>query len=399
MPSTSANSQSNVGSVNLVATHSRRSVQEDFERLPGNEAPSVALFGYGKAVTLDEGFKVQRIVDKALPQTITLTAAYTAAGTSLTVSAYDAQVVQVGQLLLVEDEIMRVTGVPGGTTINVSTAFAGTTNAGHASGTVVRIMSPVYLDTDTFQRSPRTRGEFKAFYPAQIMYKADQTAMATSINSYLTKGQDDLTFDKAEIMKAAVRQLEPTIWYSKAQVPTASAPGAFDGIARLVTSNTVAAGGVLTAKLLNDLIEMIMTHKNSNNTFTIFGNRNMKRVFDAVMRAMFDKRAEPDFVGPVKVRIDRFETSLGTLEFSVIPNLRDGELYAVRREDIKLHPLDLKGKFSPGWHEVDFGVEENNALVEGWGYYNLLTLIIGDERLHGKITGITMTAGSYTGYV
>ena len=401
MASTTSNAAFNVASVGASGT-AHRSVQEDFERLPGNNAPTVAMIGYGSPVKVDEGFKFQRIVDRDLPQTITITAQLpntTSSGTTLTASTTDIAALQEGQTLLIEDEIVRVTTAGTSTTAAITRAFAGTTIGTHVTSVEARIMSPTFLDTATFVESAKSRGEFKSFYPTQIMYEWSQTAMRTAVSSYLTKGQDELTFEKANKMKEAERQLEMLMWYSKAQAPTGSNIGMFDGISRLVSTNVTTASAILSGKLLNDTLELALAWDNNNNAFNVYGNRNMKRIWDNIMRAEFDRRADPDYVGPVKVRVDRFETSLGTLNFVIVPNLKDGELYFLKEGDIKLRPLDVAGGFSSGWQEFTREPEHTNALSRQMAYYWLGTLDIGDERRHCKMVSITTTPGSYTGYI
>lgn len=402
MASKTTNAALNIASAGLVTDGEHRSVDAQFKLLPGNAAPTVGLIGYGAAVALDDAKKHQKVVGRQLPQTITLTAQLGNSADSdltLTASTTDIAAIQKGQLLLVEDEIVRVSTAGSATTAGISRAFAGTSVATHVTSVVARIMSPVFLDTDTFVQSAAIRGEFKDFYPTQIMYMHAVTAMRTGQRSYLTNGATEFAYDTQNHMQIALNQLEMLMWYSKAQAPTSSAQGAFDGISRLISSNEVAAGGVLTGKLLNDLAEKLLAHDNNNSTLTIAGNRDMKRIWDAVLKAEFDRQGAPDYVGPVKVRVDRFETSLATFEYLTVPNLKSGELYAIDAADFELNPIAVTDGFVTGWGEVNRDPAHTNALQKERGYYWIGTLTVGDERRHGKMTGITTTTGSYSGYM
>lgn len=398
MASTSSNAAFNVASAGLVANSAHKSVQPEFERLPGNEAPTVQLIGYGEAVTIDEQMRIQKIVDRDIPAKITLTGAYTSGGASLAVSTYDSTIVQVNQVLLIDDELFLVTAVPGAGVITVAGAQFGTTAANHANGSSVYLLPPMFKDTDTFVEAAKSRGEFKTFYPMQVMYQWSGTAQRTAIRSYLTKGQGELQFEHANKMKEAIRQLEGAVWYAKAQAPTGSAIGSFDGISRLITTNADATSGVLTGKRLNDLAELVLAWDNSLTDFDVFGNRNMKRIWDAVLNAYFDRQGEPNTT-KFGTRVDSFNTSLGTFNYTVIPNLRDGELYFLQKEDVKLHPLELSDGFSSGWNEFTREPQHTNALTRAMSYWWIGTLLMGDERKHAKMTNITTTASSYAGYV
>lgn len=397
MASTASISQFNVGTVGASGT-AHKSVQEDFERLPGNDAPTVAMIGYGPAVAVDEGFKIQKIVDRDLPTTVTNTANIVTAATDITLSTTDAASLQIGQILMIDEELVRVTTVASSTTVGITKGFAGTTSTTHTTSSTVHILSPLFLDTDTFVESAKYRGELKSFYPGQIMYSWSESAMRTAVRSYLTKGEDEMTFEKRNKMREAVRQLEKLVWYGKAQAPTSSNHGSFDGLYRLIDTNKNTSVGVLTATHLVDLAEDIMAWDNSITSFDVCMNRNMKRIWDAVLNAYFDRRGEPTTT-KLGTRVDVFETSIATFRVTIIPELRDGEMYFLKKSDVKLHPLAVRGGFAPGWQEVDRGPSQTNALTRQKAYYNILTLLIGDERRHGRLAGITTTSSSYAGYV
>ncbi|MCZ7598360.1 MAG: hypothetical protein M5U09_12470 [Gammaproteobacteria bacterium] len=402
MASKTTNAALNIASAGLVTDGEHRSVDSTFRLLPGNAAPTVGLIGYGESVALDDGKKFQKVVGRQLQQTITLTAQLpntTTSGVTLTASSTDIAALQKGQTLLIEDEIVRVTTAGTSTTAGINRAFAGSTIDTHVTSTVARIMSPAYLDTDTFVQSAAIRGEFKDFYPTQIMYSYEVSAMRTGQRSYLTNGATEFAFDTQNHMQVALNQLEMSMWYAKAQAPASSAPGSFDGISRLISSNEVVASAVFTGKLLNDLAEEILAWDNTNTTLTVAGNRNMKRIWDAVLKAEFSRQGTPDYVGPVKVRVDRFETSLATFEYLTIPNLKDGELYIIDAADFKLQPVAVTDGFVVGWGEVNRDPAHTNALTRTKGYYWIGTLTVGDERRHGKMTSITTTPGSYSGYL
>ena len=94
---------------------------------------------------------------------------------TLAASTSDIAALQQGQTLLIDDELSA--SLPQAhPQLRVSREFAGATIATHATATVAQIMSPLYLDTDTFPESAKIRGEYKNFYPAQIMYGYSTTA-------------------------------------------------------------------------------------------------------------------------------------------------------------------------------------------------------------------------------
>lgn len=388
----------NVASADDISGHSHRAVQEEFDILPGNDTPLVSWIGYGESIPVDESMIYKTIVANEMPATVTLTTAVVTADTTIEMSTTDAAMLQKNQVILVDSELMLVTTVASTTDVTITKGFAGTTSTTHADNSIAYVLSPHFLDTDVFVEGAKIRGEFKSWYPTQIMYSWSETAMRTAVTSYLTKGQDELAFERARKMIEAQKRLEMDMLYSRAQQPTGTAIGMFGGIDQTIASNTVAAGGVLTASHLNDLAEEIQAWDNSNTDYTVVMNRTEKRIWDAVLNAFFDRRGEP-MTNSVGVKVDRFETSLGTFNTLCVPNKKSGTLYFLKKNDIKLRPLGVQGGFSPGWNELTREPAHTNALTREMKYYWLGSLVAGDERKHGSITGITTTGSSYAGYV
>lgn len=389
----------NIATAGLVTGSGYKSIQTEFETLPGNSAPIVERIGYGKALKTDETLVTRRIVDRALPQTVTNTVAMVTAETTITLSTTDAAVLQVGQVLMVDAELLRVTAAHA-TVPTITRGVASTTATTHAQTSTVHILSPNYLDTDTFVESPKSYGEFKDFVFQQIMYQYSQTAQRSAIQSYMTKGQDELAAAKTAGRIAAQNQLAKSIWYGKAVTPTGSTPGMFAGIRSLVSTNATAmASAVITPSTFNDTAAMLYAFDNTWNDFDVYGNMTSKRIWDALMNTFFDRRGETSTTS-VGTTVDQFRTSLGTFNFIVDPTVVDGELYFLKTSDWEINPLDISSEFGgPGWNEMTRKPEHTNALTRAESLSGIFTLTVGDERRHAKITGFSTTASAYTGYV
>ena len=86
------------------------------------------------------------------------------------------------------------------------------------------------------------------------------------------------------------------------------------------------------------------------------------------------------------------------IHYMDVDSCLDGELLFVKKSDVSIIPIDL-GAFGAGWQSFERGPEQTNAVSRQKGFYGCFTLKVGDERRHGKLTGITSTVASYAGAV
>ena len=374
------------------------SIQEEFETLPGPKHPLVSSIGYGEALFVNDSMQVQVIRDRFFPLTVALNATIDDTTTTVTLITNDSKIIQEGQILIVEDEVLRVTTTGATTTIGVERAFGSTTGVTHNSATVVQLASPIFDDDNTFVLSPFYRGELASFNCFRTQYAWSQTSTSTAVRSYLTKKKTELEYEWAQRAHRAMTQLESLVLYGAAQAMGAAQPGSPDGLYRLITSNVNTVSGLLSASDLVDTLEMIQAWDEGRTTFTLSGNQNTKRLLNAVIREHFSVEATPDTTS-LGVTIDEFRTSHGTIRFMTDRIIRDGEIYILDLPDIKLHPLAIQDGTGQGWVEFTRGPEEADARLTKKVYEFQGLLVMGDERRHGLIKGFTTTGASYSNYI
>lgn len=389
-----------VANVDDIANSHYVSVQEEFETLPGPKHPFVSSIRSGPAVTLNESMQIQVIRNKSFPTTITLTAALSdTTGTVLTASATDIALLQEGQTVIIDDEVVRVT-VPNATatTATITRGFGGSTAATHANGSIAQIAAPLFDDDNLFVLSPFYRGEMASFNAFRTQYAWSQTSTSTAVKSYLTKGKNDLDYEWADKAHRAMQQLEYTLLYGKGQALAAGQPGSPDGIYRLITSNVNTVSGLLSATEIVDTLEMIAAFDEGRTNFTLLGNQNTKRLISGILREHFSVQGDPNTTS-VGVVIDSFRTDHGTINFMVDRLIRDGEIYILDMKDIRLHPLAITDGTGQGWVEFTRGPEELDYRATKKVYVYEGVFVMGDERRHAMIKGFTTTGSSYANYV
>lgn len=399
MASTAIQSPFEVAEVNDIANTSYVSIQEEFETLPGVKHPLISRIQYGEAVSVNESMQLQVIRDKLPPVTLSLAAQIADSGTTLTFSTTEAALLQEGQVLFIDEELLRVTTIASATTVGATRSFAGSTAATHVTSSVVHLLSPLFTGEATFVTSPFYRGEMVSFNVFRTQYGFEQSSTSTGVVSYLTRGQNQMEFEKDRARTRAMQQMEYLALYGKAQAMSASNPGSPDGLYRLITSNVNTVSGLLTATDLVDTVDMILAHNEGARTnFELACNTNTKRILDAIFRQYFDAKGESDETN-VGVSIDRFKTSLGDFTVMTDRMIRDGEIYIVDWEDVKLHPLKITDGTGNGWVEFKRGPEHLNKRSNQVIHELQALLVMGEERKHALIKGFTTTGSSYAGYV
>ena len=399
MASTAIQSPMTSSKSGTPANHARRQVQEQFETLPGYENPLVSMIGYGKPIMLNEDMTYKVIVDKQPPVTISLAAQVIDSGTTLTFSTTDAALLQDGQVLLIDDELVQVTTIASAATVGVERDAFGTTIATHITSSVVHILSPLYGSNEDFVTSPYYRCEMKNFYPFRIQYAWEADSTSTSVSSYLTRGKTDMDFE-IDVRKAhrAQSQLERLLIYSKAQTIGATTAGAPDGIFRLITSNVQTVTGALTPTDVVDLLDKLYAHKGKGGKRTVIGNHKAKRLWDAIFNQYFSRQGEPT-ASKLGLVVDTVVTPYGEIDFMAMESVRDGELYVLAMDDLKIHPLDIRDGTGTGWVEFTQKPEELNRRATRKIFEFQGAFVMGDERLHGLVKGFSTTAGDYTNWI
>lgn len=399
MASTATVLGQNVASI--VSGSGHLQVQKDFERLPMDDAPLVGLIGYGDGVKYGSDFKHQWIKDRALSTVLTLGGDLTTGTTAVVQDTTGTLSVQVGTLLLVDSEILRVTAVaPTTTTTTVARGESGTTATNHSNGAEVRVLSPAMLDGAVFTESPTMLGEFEYNYPQLIPYEYSMTGLRAGMVNYLTKGGNELDYHTSEMvhMKLATRHLENTLLYGRRQAPSGSTvPGTLGGLFSFITTNATTVSGLLSASHIEDTMDLIFAWDNRRQELAALMKRSTARIFSAIMRQYFSATAE---VGrnSVGVEVTQYKSALGTVNVTICESMPANKILLLRLSDLKILPIDLD-EFGTGWQSFNRDKTHTNAVSRQKGFYGAFTLKVGDERRHGVISGFTSTVGSYPGAV
>ena len=258
-------------------------------------------------------------------------------------------------------------------------------------------MSPVFADGATFQQSASSQGEFKTFLPFIVMYQDNITPVRSATRTYLEGGKDPMAFRMERLRQEKLPEMEALLLHSQASTISASTAGAPAGIRSLISTNSTAVSGVLTASNIEAMLQDIFD-QDGVAPITIIGDINMHNIWSAVWRQYFDKQGTTVSTPKIGLAVKKYESpTMGDIEFMTVPSAKSNELLFLNRNSWTLHPLDWM--YGKGWNEFERDVVNTNALGKARGIYSAWVFCVDDERRNGKLTGITTTGSSYAGFV
>lgn len=191
--------------------------------------------------------------DTYRPRSLTTNAAYTSAGTSLTVT--DTSGVDVGDILEIESERMVVTAVANSTTLTVTGAYEGTTQANHANNLTVSIVTNARTGAEVDQNALSRLASATAQY-AQTSQKAYQVGGSLQSTGNFMGGEiTPLDRDRMMAIQHVMDDMERSFYYGKGTALSASVTRqTAKGFSTILTTNYASSATNASAYKPTDFI-------------------------------------------------------------------------------------------------------------------------------------------------
>lgn len=298
-----------------------------------------------KAIGLDSfdeeifATKVEWLKFSGIPTKDTLAAAYTAGGTTLTVS--NSEYFKVGDILLIDNELFWITSINyGADQLTVTYAFAGTTNANHANGSTVYKIGNAQLEGS----SPGTHraASFDTEYNYTQIFDlgtAEVTGTEEAVKSY---GVDSLMqFRIDQNLRKGYMEMERAILYGRRAVGSANSARAMGGLTQYVTDVVDKGGAALAEADIINRMEAIWGRCGAEfRPNVMVGNSWAKRKVTSFYAGSsgaprFYERQER--VGGYYVTT--IETDFGTLDFILNHLVKPDELWLLNLDYVMMGPL------------------------------------------------------------
>lgn len=176
--------------------------------------------------------------DNYRPKTTVTTAAYTSAGTSLTVS--DTTGFDVGDVLECESERFIVTAVANANTLTVTGAYEGTTQANHANNTTVTLITNARTGGEVDQSAISMLPATVAQYCQTVQHAYQVGGSLQSTSNFMDGAVTPLDRDRMMAMQNSLDDFERACYYGKgiATNATVSRP-TMKGFKTLFSTNSV----------------------------------------------------------------------------------------------------------------------------------------------------------------
>lgn len=294
--------------------------------------------------------------------------------TGVVVTAGHGVYFRVGDIVLVESELLRVT-VVSTDTLTLARAYGGSTAASHAVGKAIQIVGNVNL-TDAGQGASRTTTKTGKFNYCQLY---EDTVVTTSTTQAIKKWveQNDLDAQVARALKTAWMLWERTLYFGRKVQPTASVAGAMDGILPLITTNAYAKSG---AYLTEDFVLQAMQDSwNAGGRIdTIVVNAFQKRQLNKFLDSQRMTTRTDRVAGSV---VDTYTSDFGTADIVLSRQAPSDTVMLLDRQRVKFGPLT-------GFPLSAAEVETSTRLKQAIQIVGQYTAEVRNESAHAKITGL-----------
>ncbi len=368
-----------------------RDVPDWTDTLQRQDVPVSKMIGTAPAPTHPMN-KAEWGEDAADPYSDTITEAITDTAAT-TITAANGGFYQIGDVIVLSAEEMRVTG-RAGNVLTVERGFAGTTAATHLDNAVVFITGPAVVESADDADSPYTQGDIDFNYHRIMTFTWALSKRAEVTGTYANRsGNNFATELKKKMQYTAPLRFELAIMLNQRAQGTGSSPSSFGGLRQssYITTRTSLSSAILTETDLMDHLQTIHNlvgpgHAPDTLLCSPFGARVISSWYNDTRRStMSDDKA--------KMYFTEVDTPFGTMKIVtsyLMSTVANDKIYVADFADIKKRPYASSTGWQTGEHET-----------QGWHRRGYLrgdyTLLFPYADARGELHTFSTTAGSYSG--
>jgi hypothetical protein len=292
---------------------------------------------------------------------------------SFNVAAGGSGMIAVGNILLCESELMRVTAASA-VSVTVARGFGSSTPASHADSTVISIVGDVSL-TDAAPGASIAVGVTPLYNYVQAYNKSQvMTSTERAINHLVDNGWAKQLDEHLETMW---RMWERSLLHGKYVAPTATVAGAMDGILTKVGHSYAKAGAAFQESFLKTALKDIWDSGNDRELWAYMGSF-QKGVVDTLLD---DQRQTSRTDRTAGTGVDRYEGTLNAVNFVVDRNIPDDTILIIDPSRIGFGPLvDHPMKV--------LQIADTSGFFHTVQIFGQYTCEIHNALAHAKITGL-----------
>lgn len=287
-------------------------------------------------------------------------------------------------------EIMIVDSVATDT-VTVLKGQGGTSDAAHASGCKVFIIGSSEIENGTHSLSALSRGFqfYNYFQRFNAGVSADKAVQAMPTWEHPT---NVMLADFKEATATEKVKLEMAVWRGGRQAGSTTVPALMGGIDQYLTTNvTNLAQARLTFRLLEaELRDLARTVDGGPDGLTLLMSYNTAAIFDMAIDSIRMASASDR---KVTLTMDKVEFRFGTFDIMVSHWCRDGVIYGVRPDKMKVHPFKTLDWHISKKEGAVHGVDKDEMYISGD-----FTFVLTNEAAQFKLHTFNEDLTAYDGY-
>ena len=302
-------------------------------------------------------------------------------GTVTTLNVADTGIYQVNDLIVIEDEIVRVDVVVDGTTLTTERGYAGTTGAAHTAVGARNMGSADPENSDApagMSDVPRKLFNYIQTFTRSVDMSNDE------IGTLSTDG-NPLTGNLKRRFIEINRQLGTSLFYGIASEDATGKVRTMGGLMNFLLSNITAVGGALTIEVVDGLIKDIIDAGGMPNTIVV--GTTQKQKLDALDNNLI-RTGKATRVGGGGISTTWQSGVMDdTLELIVDHSIRPDELWVLDTNNISVGHMShngVNGAFSVE-DATTPGKDGVKKVIRG-----KYSTRIEQEKSHGLLTGLTV---------
>ena len=241
----------------------RRDVSSWMKKTRRTDTPFLMMISKGEPFS-DPYIKTEWGMSHPFPMEDTITTAIGDTGATTNIEFANPAYFQIGDVIQIDNEQMRLTARGSGNTFDVTRAFAGTTGATHVDNAVVIIISPAMNENDDTPLSPHKQGDLEYNIAQQIELSNQISHRGKIIKSYesLAFGGDRFKKMASDLLnERAPLGMERILMFGQRYAGdyATDKPGTMGGItySSYTANRNVSLSGPLTEQTLMDNMQTV----------------------------------------------------------------------------------------------------------------------------------------------
>lgn len=262
-------------------------------------------------------------------------------GTTINVAAGTGVYFRAGDIVKIDDELIRITAVATDALTTVASpngrGWGGSTAAAHSQNAVIEIVSVAILEGEATPGVARTTTKSQVDNYTQIFEDVVQVSATLEVVDQWAPGSE-YARQLAKTMKSLMIVVDKTLIYGKPTAGSSTVPRSLGGIRHFIATNVVSASGAQVSE--NLLLDQLMLSYNAGGMvrclfMTLLQKRGINKFLDPARRTDFSQKT----AGAV---VDTFMWDQGEVDITIDRWLPTSEIIGVQPEYIGFGPLQSR---------------------------------------------------------